>query len=93
MNAQIKLLDFWKALNFENNPLKIEKDKKLNDERVLRSDTNGTLCASGITVIAKSSFINDGKNIWNKAPAALKLYKSLYSVKTEIKKFVKLLPL
>ena len=59
----------------------------------LRSNTNGKLFEVNGLNDLKSTYINNGVKIWNLAPQSLKDCKSLYTVKTEIKKFVKLLPI
>ena len=37
MNCQIKLLEIWKALNFDNHPLKLKKVEGLNDTMITRA--------------------------------------------------------
>ena len=95
INAQIKLTEVWKSLNFSN--YLTQWDKVLNDEvvstRNLRSANKSFLKTFGRFKIAESTFINDAAKTWNEAAMELKNFKSLYSVKKEIKKYIKTLPL
>ena len=93
MNAQIKLVNIWKAINTENTPLNVKIPVLGREDRALRSGTNFMLSVNGRTKKERSSFINDGKKVWNMAPPSIKSCRSLYLAKSEIKKFVKTLPL
>ena len=50
------------------------------------------LLECGFSEQCLKTYVNDGVRLWNKAPSILKNSKSLFTVKKEIKKFVKILP-
>ena len=54
----------WKAANFNNYPLEIEKMKQLDEGRVTRSVTQEKF----IEPKTLESFIWDATRLWNKAP-------------------------
>ena len=94
MNAQIKLTEVWKALNFKNTPLNISLPIVDSSKRSSRSTTNGRLqIINGKTLCSQATFLNDGKRVWNAAPQSIRDCTSIGSVKKEIKKFVASLPL
>ena len=86
--AQIKLTEVWKALNNQNNPLNIERPAVNPEARSSRSISNGHLIHKGYTNWTHSTFLNDSKQVWNLAPQSIRESESLYSAKSEIKKFV-----
>ena len=92
MNAHIKIIEYWKAENIPNYPIKVNK-KSISDESMnTRSITTGKLVESGMSDLVKESFIGDGEKTWNKIPATIKNSKTLSMAKNEVKKFVKTLP-
>ena len=92
--AQIKLTEKLKALNNKNSSLKNLKMKSAGDcERISRSITNGDQIEEGTSSLARSSYLNDSSRLWNSAPSEIKACISLYTVKKEIKKYVKTLPI
>ena len=93
LNAQIKLTEIWKAVNNENHPISVKKSTLIQGERELRSKFDGKLIESGFSNLAKDSFLSDAIRLWNKAPDAITKCSSIYSVKKEIKVFVKTLPI
>ena len=96
INAQIKLTETWKALNSEANEHNLIQSMKLvkpTGARSSRAMSNGNLKETGVSTLAKSTFINDSTRLWNRAPNVIKNCTSLYSAKKEIKKFVKTLPI
>ena len=94
MNAHIKLTEVWKAINTENNPLNIALPTLDPNDRNSRSSSNGRLkLCNGKSLSSQSTFLNDGKRVWNNAPIQIRECNSIYSVNKEIKKFVSTLPL
>ena len=93
LNAQIKLLDIWKASNIDNYPTKLTR-LEANDERIsTRAVSSGNLVEKGVSITSKNTFYNDAIKAWNLAPVSIKQCKTLWSAKNEIKKFVKTLPI
>ena len=74
MNAQIKLLDMWKATNIAEYPTKVKKMEINNgaSRATTRSITNGKLLEIGISSLAKDTFYNDAVKAWNAAPEVIK---------------------
>ena len=62
LNAQMKLLDMWKANNYENYPTKIRKLEATENRSPTCAITNGRLTD------------NDGVKVWNLAPDSIKLF-------------------
>ena len=91
--AQIKLTEIWKALNIERFPIKVKKLSTTNDARITRGVTFEKLVIEGNSNRIENSFIGDGTRLWNKAPEVLRATKTLYSARSEIKKFVLTLPI
>ena len=92
LNAQMKLLDLWKANNCINYPTKIKKMEANEDRSTTRAVTSGKLVESGTSQHAKSTFYNDSVKAWNRALDNIKSCKSIWSAKKAIKSFVKTLP-
>ena len=93
INAQIKLTEMWKAMNDIDHPFKIEKQEVNESQRMSRSVTNGVIKCIASSGLTQSTFINDGVKAWNKAPMILKNCQTISAAKTEIKKWVKTLPI
>ena len=92
INAQVKILEMWKANNIENYQLKIEK-RQLNPEQPkTRSFENDQLTENGFSSVSSRTFKNDAIRVWNKTPNNIKQCDSLYSAKKCIKNFVCMLP-
>ena len=74
---------------------KVQKEKQvaINGHCSTRAITRGDLVLKGHTQNNQSTFINDASRLWNNAPSTIKQCKTIYSAKTEIKKFVMSLPL
>ena len=93
LNAQIKLLEVWKAQNVSNYPLKIAQ-QSINSEGVsTRAAHSGRPCEIGKSVLAQKTCISDAIRLWNRAPSKIVECKSLQTAKIEIKLFVKTLPI
>ena len=93
MNAQIKLSEMWKATNDEDHSFKISKRVPDQESRAMRSISNEVISVLSFSDLSKQTFINDGIKAWNKAPLSIKSCKTYASVKIEIKKFVKTIPI
>ena len=93
LNAQVKLVEIWKAINVDNYPLKIEQQTR-NDERAsTRADTIGRPVEIGRTNLTQRSCISDAIRLWNIAPVTVTSSMSLAQAKAEIKKYVRRLPI
>ena len=92
LNAQIKLVEIWKASNVENYPLKLNKKQVALENINTRACTQGKLIVPGTKPIMQRTCISDAMNIWNKYPISITSAPTLTTAKTEIKKFVKTLP-
>ena len=93
INAQIKLLEVWKSLNIKSYPIQWKNRKDEIKREGLKTSNKPQLVTNGKTLIQSQTFINDGANVWNKAPIVIKECKSLYAVKKQIKLFVRTLPI
>ena len=96
LNAQIKLTEMWKTLNLDSHKNKTISDLKVefrSGDRERRSAFKGNLLETGASHKALKTFINDSTRVWNRAPQKIKMCKSLYSAKKEIKIFIKSLPI
>ena len=93
INAQTKLLDVWKAHQFERHPINYPKRNDSNQEQRTRAAvTNRLVEAVGGKIITSTS-INDAAKIWNSAPDDIKNCASIYSVKRCIKAYTATLPI
>ena len=89
MNAQVKLTEMWKAVNYRNYPLKIDQLQPSENGRTSRGVSNGKL-AEPVTL---NTFLGNATRLWNKAPIGIKNSKSISTVKKEIKAFCLSLPI
>ena len=93
LNAQVKLIEIWKPMHVEDYPLKIDQQAR-DEERVsTRADTIGKPIEIGWTNLVQKTCISDAIHLWNMAPEKVTSSKSLPQAKSEIKKFVRLLPI
>ena len=92
LNAQIKLQEVWKAQNNKNYPTQWVLDPKIVDART-RSVQKEALIVDGKGLRLQSTFYSDAANLWNKAPDAIKKSLTIYSAKSEIKKYILTLPI
>ena len=83
----------WKSLNIDNYPWKINRQK----DHVYGVNTRGNSAERpieiGKTPIVQKTCASDAIHLWNSSPKSVTESVSLYQVKKEIKKFVKLLPI
>ena len=91
--AQIKLTEFWKALNVENYPLKVRKQETAINGRETRGNRSGRLIEEGGSTKSKASCIQDGTRLWNKAPEGIKNAKTIIGARKEIRKYCEQLPI
>ena len=92
LNAQIKIVEIWKAANVEQYPLKLNRKQVIPENRNTRACTQGKLIVPGTKPIMQKTCINDAMKIWNTCPASITKAATLATAKAEIKKFVKTLP-
>ena len=93
LNAQIKLVEIWKALNVDDYPLTVVKQTKDNSRVNTRADTKEKPIEIGKSVLVQKTCISDAIHVWNNAPEKIINSITLSQAKTEIKKFVRQLPI
>ena len=93
LNAQVKLLEIWKATNVDNYPLKIQQQSAHQLGVITRASQRGRPIEVGKSNLTKSTCVSDAVRIWNMAPENVTGAKSLYQAKNAIKAFVKSLPI
>ena len=71
LNAQIKLLEMWKANNVKDYPLKLNKQSMKPNNVNTRACTQGQIIEEGSTSHMVKSCIGDATRLWNKAPASI----------------------
>ena len=91
--TQIKLTELWKATHTDNNPLKFTQLTPAENGKESRAVANKKLIQSKGSTLTMDSSVYDATKMWNNAPDSLKNANSLYSAKSEIKSYCKLLPL
>ena len=93
LNAQVKLAEIWKAINVEDYPLKVEQQARDVTRVSTRADSSGRPMEIGRSNLAHKTCVSDAIHLWNMAPEQIKSSMSLAQAKSEIKKFVRLLPI
>ena len=93
LNAQVKLLEIWKALNMDNYPLQVRQQNVPAMGAVTRASQRGRPVEIGKTNLTKCTSISDAVRIWNQAPDVITEAKTLYGAKKSIKIFAKSLPI
>ena len=93
MNAQSKLLEVWKALNVPKYPLSIKQQSRNHEGVSTRADSKQRPCDVGRSTITKKTCISDAVRIWNLAPEKITQCSSAYQAKSQIKIYVKSLPI
>ena len=88
-NEYAAVTEMLKASNIPSYPLNIEKIKHPLDTRTTRSVTAENLREPRTQL----TFIGDATRLWNNAPNAIRVAKSISIVKKEIKKYCKELPI
>ena len=91
--AQIKIQEVWKALNFQDYPVGIEKQFVKEVGPATRASTNGRLIEKGESCSAQKTCINDYIKLWNKLPSLVTECNTFYQIKVQSKLFAKTLPI
>ena len=81
LNAQVKMLEMWKATHFENYPLKIETKSFNPEQAITRSTTSNLLKENGFSQVSMKTFKNDAIRVWNRTPLHIKECVSIYAAK------------
>ena len=92
LNASVKLLEVWKALNVENYPLSVDRQELNKNGVSTRGDLTCRPKEIGKTILTQKTCVSDAIRLWNQAPKIIKESNSVYKAKKEIKAYVKLLP-
>ena len=93
LNASVKLLEMWKALNVDNYPLSIKRQEIIAEGMSTRADQAGRPIEIGKTALTQKTIVSDAIYLWNRANNNVTESKSIYQAKKEIKSFVKTLPI
>ena len=93
LNAQVKLVEIWKALNVDDYPLKIERQSTQSNGVSTRADSRGKPIGIGKSLITQRSSVSDAIHLWNLAPESITTSNSLFHAKREIKKYARQLPI
>ena len=93
LNAQVKVMEVWKAMNVVNYPLKINHQSYEVNRTNTRADVKEKPIEFGMSNLVQKSCVSDAIRLWNMAPSAITSSSSLSQARKEIKKFVKLLPI
>ena len=82
LNAQIKLLDIWKALNVDGYPLKIKQQQAVNNHGTLtRAWAIGRPCEIGKSTLTQNTCPSDAIKLWNQLPPSITTSKNVYHAK------------
>ena len=93
LNANVKLLEIWKALKVEDYPLIVQRQSR-NESRVsTRADTTEKPMDIGRSLLTQKTCVSDAIRVWNMAPEKITTCTSQTLAKSEIKKFVRQLPI
>ena len=83
----------WKALNVPKYPLKIKQQSENHEGTRTRADVNKRPYDIGRSTLTKKTCVSDAIRLWNLSPDSIKESKTVYKAKTEIRRFVKTLPI
>ena len=92
LNASVKLLEIWKALNVDNYPLSVDRQEENINGMSTRGDMACRPKEIGKTILTQKTCVSDAIHLWNQSPKIIKESNSVYKAKKEIKAYVKLLP-
>ena len=92
LNAQIKLLEVWKALNVVDYPLKVAQQKVPELGMSTWAAEKGKPIEIGKSNLTRNSSISDAIRVWNLSPENITLSRTIYQVKNAIKNYVRSLP-
>ena len=93
LNAQVKLVEMWKAINVDDYPLKVEQQARNEEGVSTRADTTGKPIEIGRSNLSQKTCVSDAIRLWNMAPENVTGSINLAHAKSEIKKYVRLLPI
>ena len=93
LNAKVKLLEVWKALNVPKYPLQVSRKQSSDDQMNTRACTNGRLMEEKVSKVMSSSCVGDALKIWNHAHDNLKNILTINSMKNAVTEYVKTLPI
>ena len=93
LNAQVKLLEMWKALNLVDYPLKIKQQTVTESGVSTRASHKGRPINIGKSNTTKNSSISDSIRVWNLSPITVTDSKNIYLAKKAIKSFARSLPI
>ena len=93
LNASVKLLEVWKALNVDDYPLIIKRQVNNDEGMSTRADQAGRPIEIGKSALTQKTCVSDAIYLWNRAPKDVTESKTIYQAKKEIKSFVKTLPI
>ena len=93
LNASVKLMMMWKALNKDNYPLTIKRQESNPNGMSTRSDSEGRPIEIGKTILVQKTSVSDAIHLWNSSPKNVTESGSIYRAKMEIKIFAKTLPI
>ena len=93
INAQVKLLEVWKALNVEDYPLKINQQEIPENGVVTRASLKGRPIEVGKSNLTKNTSTSDAIRIWNQAPIAVTESITIKQAKKAIKEYAESLPI
>ena len=91
--AEIKLIETWKSINLEYNPIQLEPFKTNTNAHQLRPQLNRIFKDDARLAISQSSFHIDAARVWNNAPPEIKNAITLADAKKNIKIYSKSLPI
>ena len=74
-------------------PLKIKQQSENHERTRTRADVKKRPCEIGRTTLTKKTCVSDAIRLWNLSPDGIKESETVYKAKTEIKRFVKTLPM
>ena len=92
LNASMKLLEVWKAINLPDYPLKINRQEIHTTGINTRADKVNRPIEVGKTNLCQKTCVSDAIRLWNKAPGSVTESASLHQVKNQIRMYVKSLP-
>ena len=82
LNAQIELMEIWKASNVTYYPLKLNKKEIVLDNISTRACTQGKLIVPGTKPIMQKTCISDTMRLRNNAPKSITDASSIDEIKT-----------
>ena len=93
LSCEIRLIEVWKAVNNEEHCLHKIFKKAITNEGITRSAGTNKLKNNFKSKIRENSFSYPSIKIWNSAPIEVTTATSESKARTEIKKYVKTLPI